>query len=403
MNSDTKSGVRILIYAAIVILSYLAAFLLTPSAWELYTDYKGLGPDSVGSEGQANTPVAHSIAEMQQLDRFVVYMHKQHESQDIEFFSCEKETYAVLILDSGERIASKIYMDSMHYNPKENCWDMPIGRLLPWDLTQEGQESVQKQNLSLSTVDFYVDMEGSQGMFAYTQEGFVRRFQFLASWCFIGIFIVIWRILSLLRRHRWEVNRPKNDVEFWIAGTHALWGLAFARACKMGYKKKEKDPIRIGGAPRSPKAKQIVRSILHDQWDIASYESLLETVSYMSEGEGFSRCQTQSARAWQLCRSTSLLGMAYIAGWADRKEIIERSLKICLRIQETFSSWDELYVSFLEHYAMWRSADEMTAAAQTDIQQRVDIYWELKQRKKSPCKLPWNLNLKFESTGGNHG
>lgn len=395
MNSDTKSGEKILLYVGIVILSYLAAFLLTPPAWTLYNEFKGVGPDSAGSAEQADTPAAHSIREMEQLDRFVIHMSKPRESPDLEFFKCSNQAYTVLTLDSGERVASKIYLISAHYDPPNERWHLPIGKWTPWNLTEAEEQSVLRQELSLSTLDFYVDMEGNQRTaIRISKKDFVTNFQFITTWCFIVLALLIRWIIILLRRCRWEINRPQNEVELWIASTHALWGLAFARACKMGHKNKEKDPIRIGGTPKSPKSKQIVRSVLSEQWDITNYATLLETVSYMSEGEGFYRCETQSARAWQLCRSTSLLGMAYVAGWAEREEIIQHSRKICLRIQDTFESWDDLYVNFLDHYAAWHlSTDGMTAAAQTDIQQRADIYWELKRRANSPCKLPWNLKL----------
>lgn len=398
MNSDTKSGMRIIVWVLVALLCYVAAFVLTPPAWEQYKRIKEVEPGSVGSVAQADTPVAHSIQEMQQLDRFVVHMSKPREEPNIEFFTCQGKAYAILILDSGERVAAKVYVGAAHYIPQEARWHMPIGRCIPWDLTEEEQKDVLGQEVSLSTLDFYVDMEGNQRTALLSQDEFVRLFQFIASWSLILLTICIWCIIIILRKRKWEENQAKNDIELWIAATHALWGMDFARFIGAGRKKKEKDPIRIGGAPKSPKAEKIVRSVLSEQWDITNYTNLLETVSYMSEGEGFYRCETQSARAWQLCRSTSLLGMAYVAGWADRKDIMQRALKICLRIQKTFASWDELYVSFLDHYAIWRlSMDGMTAAAQTDIQHRVDIYWELKRRKNSPCKLPWNLQLKAQN------
>lgn len=389
MKSDTKSAMKLIIGVGIVMLSYLAAFLLTPYAWSLYKEYKGLTPGSIGTRALEDTPRVHSIHEMEQHDRFAI---SEGEPSSTDFFTIDSGFYAVLTLESGERVAARLFVDdSPQSDETVPRWYARIGSWRPWELTEIERAILLRKELSLTTMDFYVDMKGNLDT-AVSQDKFVSGFQFFAIWFFIGACVLIWRSIVLVQRHGWESNRPKNDTERWIAGTHALWGISFARALDTRHKKK--DVIRIGGAPKSPDAQQRMRVVLIDQWDISSYGELLDTVAYMSEGEGFYRCATQSTRAWQLCRSTALLGMAYVAGWADRADIIERSHRICRIIQDTFSSWDELYVSFLEHYAQWRlDADDMSPAAQTDVQQRVDIYWALKRKKDSPCHLPWNLKL----------
>lgn len=390
MKSDTKSAIKFIIVVGIGMLSYLAAFLLTPYAWSLYKEYKGLTPGSIGTRALEDTPRIHSIREMEQHDRFAI---SEGEPSSTDFFTINSELYTVLTLDSGERVAARLFVDdSPQYNEKVPRWYARIGSWRPWELTEIERALLLRKELSLTTMDFYIDMKGDLDT-AVSQERFVSGFQFFATWFLIGLAALIWRSIVLIQRHGWECSRPKNDVEQWIAGTHALWGIAFARALDTRHRKK--DVIRIGGAPKSPDAQQKARAVLGTEWHISNYHELLDTVAYMSEGEGFYRCATQSTRAGQLCRSTALLGMAYIAGWADRAEIIERSRKICLLIQNTFESWDELYVSFLDYYVTWRLDEgDMSLASLTDVQQRVDIYWELKHRKDSPCHLPWNLKLK---------
>lgn len=59
----------------------------------------------------------------------------------------------------------------------------------------------------------------------------------------------------------------------------------------------------------------------------------------MSRGPGFTDCISQPARAWQLCRSSSLPGMAMVLGGGSRKELIERSRAVGKLIQSQFSSF----------------------------------------------------------------
>ena len=131
---------------------------------------------------------------------------------------------------------------------------------------------------------------------------------------------------------------------------------------------------------------------LQRAWGIRNYQELLETVEYMSRGPGFTNCESQSARAWQLCRCTALLGMAMVLGWAGRKELVERSREVGKLIQTHFSSWEELAMGFLEDYARWCTA-EGVEDAQIRIQYEVDTYYSLEKRTDSPYRLPWDLDL----------
>ena len=138
--------------------------------------------------------------------------------------------------------------------------------------------------------------------------------------------------------------------------------------------------------------------LLARDWGISDYQELVDTVEYMSCGPGFSNCASQSARAWQLCRCTSLLAMAYLADWTTREESMCRSCEVCKIMQRTFNSWDELCQGFLEHYALFSLGDHdvVNQGAQDDVQRHVDIYWELEAQKHSPYRLSWNLNLNIK-------
>lgn len=203
-------------------------------------------------------------------------------------------------------------------------------------------------------------------------------------------------LILLVRLLLWPVresNRAQSDVECWLAGTHAIWGQSIARFSRV-FPSRRPIPIRFGGLPRTPVTRWLIRSTLRGSWEITSYAQLLETVEYMSRGPGFTNCNTQTARAWQLCRSSSLLGMAMVLGWASREELVQRSREVGKLIQSHFSSWDELSTNFLEYFANFRVEQDGEAQESGEIiRDRVDSYWSLKKRPDGPFSLPWNLDL----------
>ena len=79
---------------------------LTETAWERYAQWKDLPPQSVGTMAQADTPRAHSIAEMETLDLFAVEQ-VQEDWDDTEYIHVGRynTAYKILTLDSGERVA----------------------------------------------------------------------------------------------------------------------------------------------------------------------------------------------------------------------------------------------------------------------------------------------------------
>ena len=132
--------------------------------------------------------------------------------------------------------------------------------------------------------------------------------------------------------------------------------------------------------------------MLKSAWGITGYQELLETVAYMTRGPGFTSCREQGERAWQLSRASSLLGMAMVLDWASRRELVERSRRVCQQIQGQFSSWDEFYLAFLDHF----SGAHHGEGAPNDKEagrHRVDCYWELKKHSDGLYSLPWDLAL----------
>lgn len=363
---------------------------LTETAWERYAQWKDLPPQSVGTMAQADTPRAHSIAEMETLDLFAVEQ-VQEDWDDTEYIHVGRynTAYKILTLDSGERVACQVNLDGYEYEPAANRWTSPVGQWVPWELDETERANIEWQDVGLATLDYYVDMDGGARDAAHAQ------FQMWFPWAgtvglWVLVVVVILFIRLLLRPVR-EANRPRNDVERWLVGTHAIWGQSIAQVNRI-IPGKGPLPIRFGGLPRTPFAKWELRMTLRNAWDIANYQQLLETVEYMSRGPGFQDDMSQSAKAWQLSRCTALLGAAMVLGWASRKELVERSREIGKQIQAHFSSWEELAMGFLEDYARWCTS-EGGDNVQSKIRNRVDAYYMLQNWANSPYRLPWNLNL----------
>lgn len=186
---------------------------------------------------------------------------------------------------------------------------------------------------------------------------------------------------------------PRNDVERWIFGTYANWALYNCEyadnnsaALEPNF---ERTPILLGGrlGPFDSKdQRQYFLDMLDSPWDIHTKRELLETVEYMSAGPGFQRCQTKADQAWELCRCTQLLAIAFRLGWIGRREMVRRSCRVGKLIQKTFSGWQEMSESFLASAEEWMGSEQ-------GKELRRAIHRALWLRPDSPYGLPWDLPL----------
>lgn len=203
---------------------------------------------------------------------------------------------------------------------------------------------------------------------------------------------VLLLIVFRARRKKEQNLSPENNVEKWIFGTYANWALyncEYVQDDRL-MPNYEDTPILLGGrlGPyHSPEQRQYFLNMLDSPWDIHSKRELLETVAYMSKGPGFRKCLTQADRAWELCRCTQLLAIAFRLGWISRTEMIRRSCQVGKIIQQTFSGWQEMSESFLSHCLLWME-DPSSGA-----DQRRAIHQALWLRPDSPYTLPWDLPL----------
>lgn len=208
----------------------------------------------------------------------------------------------------------------------------------------------------------------------------------------IFLLVVILLFVHHTLRKRDQDLSPQNDTEKWIFGTYANWALYNCEYIPGNNLIPNYDtaPILLGGRRgpyNSPEQRQYFLNMLDSPWDIHSKRELLETVEYMSVGPGFQHCQTQADRAWELCRCTQLLAIAFRLGWISRGEMVKRSCQVGKIIQRTFSGWQEMSESFLNRCLQWMEDPSLGA------DMRRAIHKSLWTRPDSPFNLPWDLPL----------
>lgn len=380
-------------------------FLLAGPCWRLYVWALDLGPGGWGGLALADTQLARSVADMERLDRFALLVYGTADQYPpMEYFFVDGDTYWVFPLDSGEQVAGRFTqtLDNVQREKRDGIYQVlyPVGAWKAWRLTDEERAAVERDAPGLSTTEYFVDMEGHHRE-TVTEARFKGGF-----WTFCLLIGLI--SMFFVSRHQGRQNRkeaditlPQNDLERWFVGTYAIWGQFFAQLGHgpAGVRDVEarRGPIRIGGQPMDDQGQKFTRETLKDSWDISNIQQLYETVDYMSAGPGFTGCQTQAARAWQLCRSMQLLGMCFTAGWCSRMEMVDRSCKVGRLMQEHFRSWEELCESFLEGYFNWLNRDYGIDQAQSGLRERREIYQELQARPDSPYRLSWYLPLDPEA------
>ncbi|MCI9155654.1 MAG: DUF1266 domain-containing protein [Lawsonibacter sp.] len=203
--------------------------------------------------------------------------------------------------------------------------------------------------------------------------------------------VIVLFVRSTLRKRDQDLT-PQNDLEKWIFGSYANWALynceyVSGNSLMPNY---ESTPILLGGRRgpyNSPEQRQYFLNMLDSPWDIHSKRELLETVEYMSVGPGIRKCLTQSDRAWELCRCTQLLAIAFRLGWISRREMVRRSCQVGKIIQRTFSGWQEMSESFLARCLQWMEDPSPGA------DQRRAAHKALWLRPDSPYNLPWDFPL----------
>lgn len=136
-----------------------------------------------------------------------------------------------------------------------------------------------------------------------------------------------------------EDNFICGEYERWILTAYCL----YVAADPYG----DGDFSRVGGYERTECQKSIMRGVLEDAWDVHNRRELLETAGHLI------RTGRQRRDGWQLGRAPMVLGFGYIAELISRAELLEYSLGAAKAIQESFSSWQELFDSHMLGFEAW--------------------------------------------------
>lgn len=97
------------------------------------------------------------------------------------------------------------------------------------------------------------------------------------------------------------------------------------------------------------------------------------------------RFPEQGTLAWDLVRALSVVGGAYMSGIMEYDEAAGLALEACRKLQQNFSSWDEVAENYTLGYQLWRGK------RMTD---RLRYYKRLK--KTWIYDIPWDTVLKEE-------
>lgn len=397
MNILRKFRIEIRIVLTLMLAMLLGEWLLEGPAWRAY--YKGmdLGPGGIGAPARADTPVARSIAEMEALDKFKLERVQTDWDDNEGGVRLDGDYYWLFTLQSGEKILIRYNLDADEYDPGKDYWGSPIGTWRTLELSERDQAILARETPDLADTGHYGDMLGNHED-AMDKAHFIRAYEIRTTLLLTAALAAVQVLVRKLRRRRakdrMNVNRVQNDLELWLTGTYAIWAQFFAGMVLKDGEAAQKGPFYIGALPKTKETARAEKEMLADSWDIDSYESLLETVEYMSEGPGYRNCGGDPAGlAWELCRSMQLLGCAYLVGWCSREECIRRSCAVGKIMQKDFQSWEELCQGFLDGFSAWRLSGGRDPSSLAAVQQRADIYWAIRRREDSPYNLPWNMDL----------
>lgn len=83
-------------------------------------------------------------------------MEQVEEWDEAEYFSVGSSGTAcrILTIESGEQVAARVGLEGNTYDSTANLWISPVGRWAPRELSETDRDSVQGQDLDLTTLDY---------------------------------------------------------------------------------------------------------------------------------------------------------------------------------------------------------------------------------------------------------
>lgn len=378
-------GICILVVMAAALVVDL---LIAPLFYGGYAKEDTLAEGVVGSASSAQTPLAGSIADMEQLSEgFTLYSDGAVLNNDR--IQVGGTAYHFITLDSGEKVAARINLKTLtKMGGVVGYYRLPLGVWREWDAPEE-----LRRDASFTDLTHYIDMYGNQQAVAASAADRDAVGSSSVAWIFI-LFLLIFRVVGV-RKWRFapallasrDPLLPRNDLECWCAATFAIWSHSFDGM--------EGFPL-ITGSRGTRKQVKSFRDSLAGQWDIHDREEGLRTVHELTD-EWAGRLDASGA-GWDLCRTTQLLGMMYLVGMLKRDELDREFSRAGRIIQRSFSSWDELVDSYLEGFRAWASRAGFDAEG--NLAFRRGIYGRLKKQYFSPYSIPWDTDLSWPPDAG---
>lgn len=345
-------------------------------------------PEAVGQVAEANTPMAGSIAEMEQLtEGFTMYSDGGVLNHDTFQAGPEQQVYHYLTLESGETVIARINMKNLTKMGAIGFYRLPIGIWREWDPPEEAQNPV------VTDRSHYIDMVGDSLRTADLKKAEQATEYWLIAWAFVlfnlaGRVIVVrrWKFAPALLWSR-DPLLPRNDLECWCAATYAIWSHCYGN---------EGFPL-LTATRASSKKKKSFHAALTEQWDIHNREEGLQTVHRLTDRWAGQLDPSQAG--WDLCRATQLLAMLYLMKWIDRNELDLEFSRAGRVIQRSFSGWDQLIDSYLQGFCGW--VEQIGYDVPYNRNQRLALYQQMKKQNCSPYSIPWDTDLSWppEHTG----
>ena len=366
----------------VIALALVVEFFIAPLFYEGYVKRNTVPEGAAGSASAEDTPVAASIADMEQLtDGFTFLIGGTVLNHDTARVG--ETIYHYITLESGEKVFARINKKALTDTESVGIYRLPVGVWREWTLPEELSHFT-----TITDTSHYIDMYGD-----YTAIAPPAVFEHA-----IGSSVVVWLFfLSLLafrivgvRRWRFapaflasrDPLLPRNDLECWCAATFAVWSRSFSGM--------EGFPL-ITGARGTRGQVRTFRDSLAEAWDIHNKKEGLQTVRELTDG--WAGVLDAHESGWDLCRATQLLGMMYLVGMLTRDELDQEFSRVGRVIQRSFSSWDELVESYLEGFRAW--VDRTGRDGAGNLAFRREIYERLKRQSFSPYSIPWNTDLSW--------
>ncbi len=189
-------------------------------------------------------------------------------------------------------------------------------------------------------------------------------------------------LFDFLKKTDPNLSLPQNDKEIWYRDTYAIWSQAnfgdFSHFC---------------GCEFISANKRRNHYMLNNDWGLNNGQDCIEMVDRMvSDIKELDGKMTKPDKAWDLCRATQILGMAYLAGMIDRDTMNKKSGKVGRLMQEIFISWQDLTGSYIVGYQLW-AKETFGDEAQDYIDDRLQAYSEICNHQSPAYTIDWNLEL----------